>query len=71
VEQPFVTEALPKHRRRLQSVDKSITDLWLDGLATRDFEGTLRAFLGTEGAALGRDDHAHEPETSGGLFGLE
>jgi putative transposase len=44
----FRSEALPKHRRRLQSVDKSITDLWLDGLATRDFEGTLRAFLGSE-----------------------
>ena len=25
-----------------------MTDLWLDGLATRDFEGTLRAFLGAE-----------------------
>lgn len=44
----FQSEVLPKHRRRLQSVDRSVTDLWLDGLATRDFEGTLRAFLGAE-----------------------
>lgn len=44
----FRSEALPKHRRRLQSVDQSVTELWLDGLATRDFEGTLRAFLGAE-----------------------
>jgi len=25
-----------------------VTELWLDGLATRDFEGTLRSFLGAE-----------------------
>ncbi len=25
-----------------------MTELWLDGLATRDFEGTLRSFLGAE-----------------------
>ncbi len=45
---PFHSTILPKHRRRLESVDKSLTDLWLDGLATRDFEGTLRAFLGAD-----------------------
>jgi transposase-like protein len=44
----FGSEALPRHRRRLRSVDRSITELWLDGLATRDFEGTLRAFLGAD-----------------------
>ncbi len=40
----FESAALPKHRRKLEVVDRSITELWLDGLATRDFEGTLRAF---------------------------
>lgn len=45
---PFVSSILPKHRRRLQNVDRSLTDLWLDGLATRDFEGTLRAFVGAD-----------------------
>ncbi len=44
----FKSEALPAHRRRLPSVDQSVTELWLDGLATRDFEGTLRSFLGAE-----------------------
>ena len=44
----FSSVILPKHRRRLQNVDASVTDLWLDGLATRDFEGTLRAFLGAD-----------------------
>jgi len=44
----FKSEALPAHRRRLQCVDQSVTELWLDGLATRDFEGTLRSFLGAE-----------------------
>ena len=45
---PFGSAVLPKHRRRLENVDASITELWLDGLATRDFEGTLRAFLGAD-----------------------
>lgn len=44
----FESAALPKHRRKLEIVDRSITELWLDGLATRDFEGTLRAFLGAD-----------------------
>ncbi len=44
----FSSAILPKHRRRLQNVDASLTALWLDGLATRDFEGTLRAFLGED-----------------------
>ena len=44
----FQSQALPKHRRRLESVDQSVTELWLDGLATRDFEGTLRVFLGAD-----------------------
>jgi len=46
----FSSAILPKHRRRLKTVDSSLTDLWLDGLATRDFEGTLRAFLGADAA---------------------
>jgi len=45
---PFASEILPKHRRKLETVDRSLTDLWLDGLATRDFEDTLRAFLGAD-----------------------
>ncbi len=45
---PFSSVVLPKHKRRLRDVDASLTELWLDGLATRDFEGTLRAFLGAE-----------------------
>ena len=44
----FTSAVLPKHRRRLARVDQSVTELWLDGLATRDFEGTLRAFLGAD-----------------------
>lgn len=44
----FSSALLPKHRRRLQTVDANLTALWLDGLATRDFEGTLRAFLGAD-----------------------
>ncbi len=44
----FSSTVLPRHKRRLRDVDASLTELWLDGLATRDFEGTLRAFLGVD-----------------------
>ena len=44
----FSSAILPRHKRRLPDVDESLSDLWLDGLATRDFEGTLRAFLGAD-----------------------
>ncbi|MHB8144626.1 MAG: IS256 family transposase [Vulcanimicrobiaceae bacterium] len=44
----FESAILPKHRRKLENLDQSMIDLWLDGLATRDFEGTLRAFVGAE-----------------------
>lgn len=44
----FESAILPKHRRRLENLDQSMIDLWLDGLATRDFEGTLRAFVGAD-----------------------
>jgi putative transposase len=45
---PFSSTVLPRHKRRLHDVDESITQLWLDGLSTRSFEGTLRAFLGAD-----------------------
>lgn len=37
---------LPKHCRRLPSVDRTMHALWLEGLADRDFERSLRALLG-------------------------
>ena len=37
---------MPKYRRRLPSIDKTIHQLWIEGLAHRDFEPTLRGLLG-------------------------
>ena len=39
---------VPKYRRRLPSIDKTIHPLWIEGLAHRDFEPTLRGLLGAE-----------------------
>ncbi|BDE06155.1 hypothetical protein WPS_14310 [Vulcanimicrobium alpinum] len=39
---------IPKYRRRLPSIDKTIHQLWIEGLAHRDFEPTLRGLLGAE-----------------------
>lgn len=46
VETPFVSEVLPPHRRRFAEVDKTLHELWIQGLSTRDFEPSLRALLG-------------------------
>lgn len=42
------SKLLPKYRRRLPSIDKTIHQLWIEGLAHRDFEPTLRGLLGVE-----------------------
>jgi putative transposase len=45
-EAPFVSEILPPYRRRFPELDKTMHELWLQGLSTRDFEPSLRALLG-------------------------
>ncbi len=42
------SELIPKFRRRLPSIDKTIHQLWIEGLAHRDFEPTLRGLLGAD-----------------------
>ncbi len=37
---------LPKYVRRLPSVDRTLHQLWIEGLADRDFERSLRGLLG-------------------------
>jgi putative transposase len=44
----FDSSVLPKHARRLPSLDAAFHRLWLEGLAQRDFEPALRALLGAE-----------------------
>lgn len=44
----FESEVLPKHARRLPSLDATFHKLWLEGLAQRDFEPALRALLGAD-----------------------
>jgi len=46
VKEPFVSQVLPPHRRRFAEVDKTMHELWIQGLSTRDFEPSLRALLG-------------------------
>ena len=38
--------SLPRHQRRVASLDKAMHNLWIEGLATRDAEPALRALLG-------------------------
>jgi len=37
---------LPPYRRRFEDLDKTLHELWIQGLSTRDFEPSLRALLG-------------------------
>lgn len=45
-EQPFSSEILPPYVRRFPELDKTMHELWLQGLSTRDFEPCLRALVG-------------------------
>lgn len=45
-EVPFESEILPPYRRRFPELDRTMHELWLQGLSTRDFEPSLRALLG-------------------------
>ena len=43
-EVPFASELLPAYKRRFPELDKTMHELWIQGLSTRDFEPSLRAF---------------------------
>jgi transposase-like protein len=47
-EERFVSRVLPPYRRRFEAVDKTLHELWVQGLSTRDFEPSLRAILGEQ-----------------------
>lgn len=44
----YESAVLPKHARRLPSLDRAFHKLWLEGLSQRDFEPALRALLGAD-----------------------
>jgi len=46
----FDSKVLPPYRRRFEDVDKTLHELWIQGLSTRDFEPSLRALLGEQTA---------------------
>ncbi len=47
-DEPFTSRVLPPYRRRFEGMDKTLHELWIQGLSTRDFEPSLRALLGEE-----------------------
>lgn len=44
----YDSAVLPKHVRRLPSLDRTFHKLWIEGLSQRDFEPALRALLGAD-----------------------
>lgn len=44
----YESAVLPKHVRRLPSLDRTFHKLWIEGLSQRDFEPALRALLGSD-----------------------
>jgi putative transposase len=44
----YESAVLPKHARRLPSLDRTFHKLWIEGLSQRDFEPALRALLGAD-----------------------
>ena len=47
-QEPFTSQVLPPYRRRFADIDKTLHELWIQGLSTRDFEPSLRGLLGEE-----------------------
>lgn len=44
----FTSQVLPPYRRRIEDIDRTLHELWIKGLATHDFEPSLRALLGEQ-----------------------
>ncbi len=44
----FDSQILPRHTRRLPALNKTMHELWVQGLSHRDFEPSLRALLGAD-----------------------
>ena len=44
----YESAVLPKHVRRLPTLDRAFHKLWIEGLSQRDFEPALRALLGEQ-----------------------
>jgi transposase-like protein len=53
-QEPFASQLVKPYQRRSQSLDEVFPKLFLEGLATRDFEPALRSLLGAE-APLSRE----------------
>jgi putative transposase len=49
-QQPFASQILKPYQRRSQSLSQVFPNLFIEGLATRDFEPALRCLLGSEAA---------------------
>lgn len=47
-QEPFASQVLRKHQRRSDAVDRTFMQLFIEGLATRDFEPALRLLVGKE-----------------------
>jgi transposase-like protein len=47
-QEPFASKFVKPYQRRAQSLDEVFPKLFLEGLATRDFEPALRSLLGAE-----------------------
>lgn len=48
----FLSGIIPKYKRRTQSIDQLVPELYLRGLSTNDFEGALAALLGENAEGL-------------------
>jgi len=47
-QEPFESRILRKHQRRSDTIDETFLNLFVEGLATRDFEPALRLLVGSE-----------------------
>ncbi|HPD31279.1 MAG TPA: transposase [Phycisphaerae bacterium] len=69
-QEPFESRILRKHQRRSDTIDETFLNLFVEGLATRDFEPALRLLVGVGGSALAEHDQPAEPAVQGAIRGV-
>ncbi len=57
-QEEFASQIVKPYQRRSKSLEQVFPKLFIEGLATRDFEPALRCLLGEEAAPLALDDFA-------------
>lgn len=66
-QEPFASQIIKPYQRRSQSLTAVFPNLFIEGLATRDFEPALRSLRGQEAALSPQRSRASTPNSKGSM----